>query len=179
MFERIVNLPNAIPPSRIVIQDFSPEVIAAIGGQMRKCLAGVGIRVVDLAREKGSYNNRTGNLRRFITPNKNRAQDDVKSYAHHDIRVVEADGVAHTRQQYNAPEGFDTVVVEDRGEELVVTIADIMWYAAALEARGYIVLTGAVQELITNAGEIMGQEIRMNDLTDRRTKSERIAEEGQ
>jgi hypothetical protein len=178
MKTRVINLPNTIPPGRIIIQDMTEEVLAAITDQMARCLAGVAVDVVTNAREVGSYENRTGNLRRMITPNVEHAYDDPKGYPGADVAVVEADGKQHHQKQYAPPEDFDKPVVEEREDELVVTVAAIMPYAAPLEAKGYAVLTQSVDQVIANADEIMGQQIRKNDLTDRRTKVQRLSEEG-
>jgi hypothetical protein len=177
MATRIITLPHTTPPSRIVYENNFENVLGAIMKGSDRMIAEVGQHVVDRAQDTGDYQNRTGNLRRMITSNVDRAGDDPRSYTSTEVEVVEADGKKHKRKQYRPPQDFDDTVVMDRGDESVVTVAAIMHYAAPREARGNNVLSHAVYEIVTNARSVMQRTFRITaaDLTDWRTKIERLS----
>ena len=169
---RIINLPNTIPPSRIIFEDHFAEVLAAIDNASERFLAGVGQDVVTDARATGTYENRTGNLRRMITSNANHAKDDPETYPGTDVVVTESDGKVHKRKQFSPPADFDETKVERRSEnELVVTVAAIMPYAAAQEARGNAVLSQSVDKVVAETNRTNRFQVRATDLTDRTTRN--------
>jgi hypothetical protein len=167
---KIINLPHTKPPSRIVFTSRFDEVLVAISDIAEAGLARVADRIVDDARDTGSYQNRTGNTRRLITPNVKHALDDPTRYASTPVVVEDSDGVTRNKKQYTPPEGFDDVTIERRPDGPVVTVAAIVRNASPLEARGYDVLSHSVQKVVANADEVIAR-----DFTDRRTKAERLS----
>lgn len=174
MATQVISLPHTRPgPGRVVFETRVAEALREITNVLDRGLVNITQQVVDTAREEGSYENRTGNLRRLITPNHEHALDDPKSYPSTPVQVEESDGRVHKRQQYHPPSGFDDIKIEKDGDESATTVAAVMHYAGPLEARGHDVLTGSVDKVITNAPKIMGKAFESTDLTDRRTKAER------
>lgn len=167
---KIINLPHTRPPSRIIFENRFDEVLSRINGIAETGLANVADRVVDDARDTGSYQNRTGNTRRLITPNVEHALDDPTGYTSQPVVVEDSDGVTRTKKQYTPPEGFDDVKIENRPDGPVVTVAAIVRNASPLEAKGYDVLSHSVQKVVANADEVIAR-----DFTDRRTKAERLS----
>ena len=170
MAVRRIVLSHTNPPSAITYDNRFAEALLAMKDTAKQVLAGAAQQVVDSAQEKGDYANRTGNLRRLITSNHEHAYDNPKSFSSTEVTVMESDGKQHKRKQYHPPAGFDKTTIEERPDGIYSTVAAIMWYAAALEAKGYSVLSAAVQELITNPSQFFAV-----DKTDWRTKKERLA----
>jgi len=169
MAREVITLSHTDPPFQIIFDNRFEEALKEIDDLLKRRLAAAGQQIVLEARSSGDYENRVGNLRRMITSNFEHAYDDVKTYPKTMVSVEDADGKTRNRPRFTPPADFDKTKVEDRADGFYITIASIMWYAAALEAHGYNVLSHVFDKLL--AGE--GLEMMVRDLTDWKTKFQR------
>jgi len=136
--------------TKMVFENRIEDAIRECNDVVERVLVNAGSQIADEARKMGDYTNRTGNLRRMVTPNFEHASDDPKTYPSHMLTYEDIDGKLVHRPQYQPPSEFDQPKIEVRGNSLVLTIANIMWYAAALEAKGYAVLSRAFNAVVAN-----------------------------
>lgn len=161
MAVRNINLPHTKPSSRITYENNFEEVISQIVAPLPKALTKVAQNIVNAAQDTGTYENRTGNLRRLITSNVDRVDDDVKTYQSTEVLVTESDGETSRKKQYHPPPDFDETKVIETADGVEGAVCALMPYAAIREAHGDKVLTDAVLDKALHEGlEVIATEIK-------------------
>jgi hypothetical protein len=146
-----------------------PEVIAAIENAAQRGLARIVSELAEQARRSGSYDDRTTNLRTLITPNIERS-DDVPENQYTCLPVTYFDnflGVEVADIKYLPPEDFYIPKVEAMGVEITARVSALMPYAAAVESRGYDVLSQVFTGFISNPQQYFSEiqdEIARNEV---------------
>lgn len=160
---KVINLPHTSPVSKITFVSHADEILQRIENASKRAIAKIGQHIVDRARAEGSYENRTGNLRRMITANPDHAGDTPETdYQSTEITVTGANGQEQKRKQYTPPSTFDNPNVAEKktslGFEYSIVVAALMRYAQAVEAKNKAVLSHVINEIEINADKYV-QEI--------------------
>lgn len=133
------------------IYEFNGEaVIATIENAAEQGLMRIVASLAEQARESGSYTNRTGNLRTLITPSMFHSEDDPEDYPATPVTYIGDNGLPETRLKYTPPSEFFDPDVETTPTEITGRVTALMGYAAAVESRGYDVLSHVFVDLLSN-----------------------------
>jgi len=155
--------------SRVGYETHFPEVIAAIENGAQRGLARIASELAEQARRSGSYNDRTMSLRTLITPNIERSEDEPENQ-YPFVMVPYFDEFFNEEmmgKRFLPPEDFFIPKVEAEGAEVTARVSALMPYAAAVESRGYDVLSHVFTGFISNPQQYFSEiqdEIARNEV---------------